>query len=333
MSWLSKELVFVILQYVDEEKFSETVHKRFSAPQWPPIFKYRYLARTQSPKVEMIDSLYKKVSDTKDDGIMRELLLEFYTSSGKRKPDQIVIFSYAWLRLPSRLDSGQVSNFALPDLEAMEDRSKPLAVIVLRLIMSEPIQLQALLPEDPDRPTHQSLALIMIISIAAKPSLVHFATLLAETPSFRASPVHHLQPTFIPPQAQSISILISSRNSLSFVSRPKMSSGDSAFEPFLEYSGRSASPTPSPLSASSAVRIVEPNQVVEQNLIPCVEPNVSRVGPNEDRPISAFQHPIMIKTDIPSIFKPEDMPYLKKRYSFPENAVLSAPRDGERHHP
>ncbi|KAF3433384.1 hypothetical protein FNV43_RR24486 [Rhamnella rubrinervis] len=38
----------------------------------------------------------------------------------------------------------------------------------------------------------------------------------------------------------------------------------------------------------------------------------------------------MIKTDIPSIFKPEDMPYLKKRYSFLENAVLSAPRDGER---
>ncbi|KAF3443049.1 hypothetical protein FNV43_RR16970 [Rhamnella rubrinervis] len=109
-----------------------------------------------------------------------------------------------------------------------------------------------------------------------------------------------------------------------------MSSGDSTFEPFLEYSGRSANPTPSPSSSSSAIRIVEPNQVAEQNLIPYVEPNVSRVGPNEDRPISAFQHPIMIKTDIPSIFKPEDMSYLKKRYNFPENAVLLAPRDGER---
>ncbi|KAF3455920.1 hypothetical protein FNV43_RR00563 [Rhamnella rubrinervis] len=118
MSWLSKELVFVILQYVDEEKFSETIHNSgllwggqiTSTPhfnsvsifhsliafgwQWPLIFKYRVSVRTQSPKVEMIDSLYKKVSDTKDDGIMRELLLEFYTSSGKRKPDQIVIFSY-----------------------------------------------------------------------------------------------------------------------------------------------------------------------------------------------------------------------------------------------
>ncbi|KAF3454129.1 hypothetical protein FNV43_RR04576 [Rhamnella rubrinervis] len=93
-----------------------------------------------------------------------------------------------------------------------------------------------------------------------------------------------------------------------------MSSGDSAFEPFLEYSGLSASRTPSPSSASLAVRIIDPNQVAEQNLIPCVEPNVSPVGPNEDRPIFAFQHPIMIKTDIPSIFKLEDMPYLKKRY-------------------
>ncbi|PPS14488.1 hypothetical protein GOBAR_AA06088 [Gossypium barbadense] len=33
-----------------------------------------------------------KVSDKVDDGIMKEALLEFYTSSGKRKPDQIIIF-------------------------------------------------------------------------------------------------------------------------------------------------------------------------------------------------------------------------------------------------
>ncbi|KAF3454052.1 hypothetical protein FNV43_RR04499 [Rhamnella rubrinervis] len=63
-----------------------------SSRQWPLISKYRASVRTQSPKVEMIDSLYKKVSDTEDEGIMRELLLDFYTSSGKRKPDQIVIF-------------------------------------------------------------------------------------------------------------------------------------------------------------------------------------------------------------------------------------------------
>lgn len=63
-----------------------------SSRQWPLISKYRASVRTQSPKVEMIDSLFKKVAEDKDDGIMRELLLDFYTSSGKRKPDQIIIF-------------------------------------------------------------------------------------------------------------------------------------------------------------------------------------------------------------------------------------------------
>ncbi|KAE8037699.1 hypothetical protein FH972_010266 [Carpinus fangiana] len=63
-----------------------------SSRQWPLISKYRASVRTQSPKVEMIDSLFKRVSDTEDEGIFRELLLDFYTSSGKRKPDQIIIF-------------------------------------------------------------------------------------------------------------------------------------------------------------------------------------------------------------------------------------------------
>ncbi|KAJ0083479.1 hypothetical protein Patl1_30201 [Pistacia atlantica] len=63
-----------------------------SSRNWPLISRYRAAVRTQSPKVEMIDSLFKKVSDTEDEGIMRELLLDFYTSSGKRKPDQIIIF-------------------------------------------------------------------------------------------------------------------------------------------------------------------------------------------------------------------------------------------------
>ncbi|PPS16144.1 hypothetical protein GOBAR_AA04430 [Gossypium barbadense] len=34
----------------------------------------------------------KPVSDKVDNGIMKEALLDFYTSSGKRKPDQIIIF-------------------------------------------------------------------------------------------------------------------------------------------------------------------------------------------------------------------------------------------------
>ncbi|XP_030458575.1 protein argonaute 4-like [Syzygium oleosum] len=63
-----------------------------SSRQWPLISRYRASVRTQSRKVEMIDNLFKKVSDIADEGIIRELLLDFYVSSGKRKPDQIIIF-------------------------------------------------------------------------------------------------------------------------------------------------------------------------------------------------------------------------------------------------
>nr|CAB3505054.1 unnamed protein product [Digitaria exilis] len=38
---------------------------------WPLISRYRASVRTQSPKVEMIDSLFKPLDDGKDDGIMR----------------------------------------------------------------------------------------------------------------------------------------------------------------------------------------------------------------------------------------------------------------------
>ncbi|KAE9596274.1 putative post-transcriptional gene silencing PAZ-Argonaute family [Lupinus albus] len=63
-----------------------------SSRHWPLISKYRACVRTQSPKVEMIDNLFKKVSDKEDEGIIRELLIDFYASSGKRKPDNIIIF-------------------------------------------------------------------------------------------------------------------------------------------------------------------------------------------------------------------------------------------------
>ncbi|XVF68614.1 hypothetical protein PTKIN_Ptkin11bG0015700 [Pterospermum kingtungense] len=62
-----------------------------SSRHWPSVSRYRASVRTQSPKLEMMDSLFKPVSD-KDEGIMREVLLDFYISSGKRKPDQIIIF-------------------------------------------------------------------------------------------------------------------------------------------------------------------------------------------------------------------------------------------------
>ncbi|KAL0875862.1 hypothetical protein Bca101_025567 [Brassica carinata] len=67
-----------------------------SSRQWPLISKYRACVRTQSRKVEMIDNLFKLVPDKEeklvDEGIFRELLVDFYASSQKRKPDHIIIF-------------------------------------------------------------------------------------------------------------------------------------------------------------------------------------------------------------------------------------------------
>ncbi|KAI3925531.1 hypothetical protein MKW92_019628, partial [Papaver armeniacum] len=59
---------------------------------WPLISRYRACVRTQSPKEELIDSLYKPLPNGEDDGIIRELLLDFYETSNGRKPSQIVIF-------------------------------------------------------------------------------------------------------------------------------------------------------------------------------------------------------------------------------------------------
>ncbi|MED6176390.1 Protein argonaute 4A, partial [Stylosanthes scabra] len=66
-----------------------------SSRSWPSISCYRAAVRTQSPRVEMIQSLFKPVpSDTgnKDEGIIRELIMDFYETSKQRKPQQIIIF-------------------------------------------------------------------------------------------------------------------------------------------------------------------------------------------------------------------------------------------------
>ncbi|RZB42487.1 Protein argonaute 4 isoform C [Glycine soja] len=63
-----------------------------SSRHWPLISKYRACVRTQSAKMEMIDNLFKLVSEKEDEGIIRELLLDFYTTSGRRKPENIIIF-------------------------------------------------------------------------------------------------------------------------------------------------------------------------------------------------------------------------------------------------
>ncbi|ESQ42126.1 hypothetical protein EUTSA_v10015501mg [Eutrema salsugineum] len=62
-----------------------------SSREWPLISKYKACVRTQSPKVEMIDNLFNRVSDKVDDGIMRELLDDFKSCSGM-KPDHIIVF-------------------------------------------------------------------------------------------------------------------------------------------------------------------------------------------------------------------------------------------------
>nr|VDD33029.1 unnamed protein product [Brassica oleracea] len=68
--------------------------------EWPLISKYRACVRTQSRKVEMIDNLFKPVTDENgkpvDEGIFwfeySCLLFDFYTSSGNRRPEHIIIF-------------------------------------------------------------------------------------------------------------------------------------------------------------------------------------------------------------------------------------------------
>ncbi|KAH6826316.1 hypothetical protein C2S53_017665 [Perilla frutescens var. hirtella] len=60
---------------------------------WPLLSRYHAKARYQSPNSELIEALSDKVSDTKDQGIFSEILLGFYLTSGKRKPEQIIIFS------------------------------------------------------------------------------------------------------------------------------------------------------------------------------------------------------------------------------------------------
>ncbi|KAF8113373.1 hypothetical protein N665_0050s0031 [Sinapis alba] len=64
--------------------------------QWPLISKYRACVRTQSRKVEMIENLFKPVTNKEgkkvDEGIFWELLFDFYSSSRKRRPEHIIIF-------------------------------------------------------------------------------------------------------------------------------------------------------------------------------------------------------------------------------------------------
>ncbi|XP_020203105.1 protein argonaute 16 isoform X2 [Cajanus cajan] len=59
---------------------------------WPLISRYRATVRMQASKLEMIDALFKPLENGSDDGIIRELLLDFYQSSNGRKPTQFIVF-------------------------------------------------------------------------------------------------------------------------------------------------------------------------------------------------------------------------------------------------
>ncbi|KAK4477948.1 hypothetical protein RD792_017213 [Penstemon davidsonii] len=102
-----------------------------SSRQWPSISRYRACVRTQSPKLEMIDSLYKRVDEKNDQGIMRELLLDFYFSSGKRKPDQIIIFRDG----VSESQFNQVLNIELNQIieacKFLDDKWNPKFVVIV----------------------------------------------------------------------------------------------------------------------------------------------------------------------------------------------------------
>ncbi|KAM0005101.1 putative post-transcriptional gene silencing PAZ-Argonaute family [Helianthus debilis subsp. tardiflorus] len=63
-----------------------------SSRKWPLISRYRASVRSQSARVEMIDALFKPVSAVEDDGMIRELLMDFYQSTPKLKPEHIIIF-------------------------------------------------------------------------------------------------------------------------------------------------------------------------------------------------------------------------------------------------
>ncbi|KAI7730513.1 hypothetical protein M8C21_017960, partial [Ambrosia artemisiifolia] len=63
-----------------------------SSRKWPLISQYRASVRAQSARHEMIDALFKPVSPKEDEGMIRELLEDFYLSTPKLKPKHIIIF-------------------------------------------------------------------------------------------------------------------------------------------------------------------------------------------------------------------------------------------------
>ncbi|KAL0925440.1 hypothetical protein M5K25_003769 [Dendrobium thyrsiflorum] len=95
--------------------------------QQAPISKYRTLVKTQSSRVERLDSSFKLIVENDNDGIIRELLINFYASPGKRKPDQIIIDGQASDVLPTQLsklyDKHKLLRPTVEDLKNLQEYS------------------------------------------------------------------------------------------------------------------------------------------------------------------------------------------------------------------
>lgn len=62
-----------------------------SSLKWPIMSKYRASVCTQSPRLEMIDTLFKPVGDD-DHGLIKDSLVDFLGNNDGQRPEQIIIF-------------------------------------------------------------------------------------------------------------------------------------------------------------------------------------------------------------------------------------------------
>ncbi|KAF3445960.1 hypothetical protein FNV43_RR11137 [Rhamnella rubrinervis] len=77
--------------------------------------------------------------------------------------------------------------------------------------------------------------------------------------------------------------------------------------------------------ASSSAETPRPRQAYEPNVETHIRPpSVSVDGPGGNRSRLIIMRPMIIKTDIPSVFKQSDMSYLKERFDMPSQVKLSA---------
>ncbi|XP_022728690.1 protein argonaute 4-like [Durio zibethinus] len=71
------KILFLIIGFLEFQSIASSYRDVVNSRQWPSISRYRASVRTQSPKVKMIDSLFKRVSDQVDGGLMRQAYWTF----------------------------------------------------------------------------------------------------------------------------------------------------------------------------------------------------------------------------------------------------------------